>query len=176
MNQPERLFGYPRKIAYYAILTSLAFVLSAAEALIPIPAPAPGVKLGLANTVTLFLLLDEHNPVYALIVTIMRCVLVSFALGALSVLLYSLAGGIVSCLVMWILLHFDNTFSVMGASVAGALAHNFSQLAAASFIARDPAIFSYFPVLLVTGAAAGCATGYIAFKARNILRTIAKNK
>ena len=158
-----------RRIAFYALATAAACVLSGLESMIPLPTPAPGIKLGLANTVTLILLLGGRNPAYAAAVTAMRCILAALLFGALSSLVFSLAGGLASCLVMWALLRLGNAFSPIGASVAGALTHNMSQLAAASLIARDLAIFGYMPVLLAAGAAAGIATGYVALKANSII-------
>ncbi|MCL2058918.1 MAG: Gx transporter family protein [Oscillospiraceae bacterium] len=163
-----------RRITYFALMTSVAFVLSAAESMIPVPVPAPGIKLGLANIVTLLLLLDSQYPYYALVVTFARCVLAAAALGAMSTLLFSLAGGIFSCIIMWLLLRFNSPFSATGVSVAGAVAHNLAQLTAASFVSRDAAVFNYLPILLITGVAAGCATGFIALKVRGILKFIHK--
>jgi heptaprenyl diphosphate synthase len=162
VTEPERTFKSARRITYYALLTAIAIVLSAAESLIPVPAPAPGIKLGLANIITLILLMEDRSPAYALAVTVARCVIAALAFGALSTLLFSLAGGVVSCIVMWFLLRLNFIFSTVGVSVAGALAHNVTQLAAASALARDPAVFGYLPVLLVAGVAAGCATGFVA--------------
>ena len=163
-----------KRITYYALLTSIAFVLSAAESMIPIPAPAAGVKLGLANIVTLILLLDERNPASALIITSIRCVLAAFALGTLSTLIFSFVGGITSCLTMWLLLNYNSHFSIIGTSIAGALSHNMAQLAAAAAIARDFAILAYLPILVVAGIAAGCATGFIALRVHNIFKSIRK--
>ena len=174
MSEPGSTRRTVRLVTYYALLTSVAFVLSAAESMIPIPAPAAGVKLGLANIVTLILLLDDRGLVSALAVTTIRCVLTAFAFGTLSTLIFSFTGGITSCITMWLLLHFNYTFSAMGASVAGALSHNLAQLAAASAIARDFAILGYLPILLAAGVAAGCATGYIALRVRNISKFILK--
>ena len=161
-----------RQIIYLALLTAVAVVLSAVESMIPVPAPAPGFKLGLANTVTLIILMERRSPICALVVTIARCTLAALLTGAVPSLLFSLAGGIFSCMVMWLLLHFNYHFSVIGASVAGALSHNLGQLAAASALARDSAVFSYAPALMVAGVAAGCATGYIALRINNVIKII----
>ena len=174
MTRPDKSPGSARRIAYYASLTAIAFALSAAEALIPIPVPAPGVKLGLANVVTLIILLGGGNPAYALAVVAIRCTLAAFASGAFSTLLFSLAGGLFSCIVMWFLLRFNFTFGIAGISVAGALAHNVSQLAAAAAIARDLAVFGYLPALLIAGVAAGCATGFIAARVSAISKFMRK--
>ena len=174
MTDPAKTRRTAHRITYYAIMTSLVYVLSAAESLIPYPAPTPGIKLGLANIVTLILLLNNNNLLYIIIVILLRCVLAAFSFGAFSTLLFSLAGGIVSCMIMWFLLHFNCAFSTMGISVAGALAHNLAQLAAAALIARNPAIFAYMPALLIAGVAAGAATGFIAAKMHKIIKTIIK--
>ena len=171
MNPDAQRFPV-RRIAYLAVLTSAACVLSAVESMIPIPAPSPGIKLGLANIVTLILLLKERSPVYAAAVTIVRCALTALLLGALSSLIFSMAGGLISCLAMWLLLKAGGVFSPIGVSVAGAISHNMSQLSAAALIARDSAIFGYMPALLIAGLAAGLATGFIALRVRGIIDLI----
>ena len=45
-----------KKLTLMAILTALALIIFIVEAQIPMPVPVPGVKLGLANAVTLFAL------------------------------------------------------------------------------------------------------------------------
>lgn len=40
------------RAALYGLLTALAMVLGFVESLIPIPFPVPGIRLGLANLVT----------------------------------------------------------------------------------------------------------------------------
>ena len=174
MNEPQTPRWKIRRIVYYALLTAVAIVLSAAESMLPIPAPAAGVKLGLANIVALVILLDDKNPAPALAVTAIRCALTAFVSGTLSSLIFSFAGGISSCMTMWLLLHFNYTFSTVGASVAGALSHNIAQLAAASAIAHNFAILGYLPILIISGIAAGCAIGFISLRVHKILKTIIK--
>lgn len=157
-----------RRIAFCAAMSAAAVALSAAESLVPVPVPAPGVRLGLANVVTLILLAGDRNPAYALSVTVVRCFLAALMFGAFSSLIYSLAGGVVSCMIMWLLTRLDAAFSLVGTSVAGALAHNMTQLAAAAALAGDPAVFGYLPVLLIAGVLTGCATGFAAQRVMNI--------
>lgn len=163
-----------RGLAAYSTLTAIAIILSAAESLAPVPVPAPGLKLGLANVVTLIILMNDSNPMNAFLVTIVRCVLSSLLLGALSTVLFSLAGGLVSCAAMWVLLKRFGVLSPIGASVAGAVSHNITQLAVASLIAGDAAIFGYLPPMLALGAATGTATGYVAVKSKRILNLMKK--
>ena len=153
------------------MLAAIAVVLSAAESAIPVPVPAPGIKLGLANAVTLFMLLNEGNPAYAAGVTLARCVLSALITANFSALLFSLSGGLVSCVLMWMLLQFNFSLSAYGVSVAGAISHNMAQLATASLIARDPAIMGYAPVLLIVGAVAGFAIGYLAIQIDRIINS-----
>lgn len=167
-SEPERAYVSVRRVAYFAVLTAIAVILSIIESMLPLPAPAPGVKLGLANMVTLILLLDEPNPICAIGVTVLRCLLSSLLSGVFSTLLFSMAGGLISCILMWFLLHFNYTFSPIGISVAGAIAHNAVQLGIASLIARTPAVFGYLPILLISGIVAGVATGIITVRTRKI--------
>ena len=144
-----------QKVALYGVLISLAMVLSYVEMLIPLPVGIPGVKPGLANLVV-FLALYTMTAREALLISMVRILLVSITFGNGSAFLYSMAGGILSFLVMWIFQKKDFLLPA-GVSIAGGIAHNVGQLLMAAVILENGAVFTYFPVLL----AAGCITGGI---------------
>ena len=144
-----------QKVALYGVLIALAMVLSYVEMLIPLPVGIPGVKPGLANLVV-FLALYMMTAREALLISMVRILLVSITFGNGSAFLYSMAGGILSFLVMWIFQKKDFLLP-SGVSIAGGIAHNVGQLLMAAVILETGAVFTYFPVLL----AAGCITGGI---------------
>ena len=144
-----------QKVALYGVLIALAMVLSYVEMLIPLPVGIPGVKPGLANLVV-FLALYTMTAREALLISMVRILLVSITFGNGSAFLYSMAGGILSFLVMCIFQKKDFLLPA-GVSIAGGIAHNVGQLLMAAVILENGAVFTYFPVLL----AAGCITGGI---------------
>ena len=144
-----------QKVALYGVLIALAMVLSYVEMLIPLPVGIPGVKPGLANLVV-FLALYTMTAREALLISMVRILLVSITFGNGSAFLYSMAGGILSFLVMCIFQKKDFLLPA-GVSIAGGIAHNVGQLLMASVILENGAVFTYLPVLL----AAGCITGGI---------------
>ena len=165
-----------RSIALCAVLTALALGLSTLESLFPVTliVPLPGVKLGLANIVTVFALY-ELGAVPALTILTARCLLGGLFAGNLSALLFSLLGGFTAMLVM-IALHALPRLSVYGVSVGGAAAHNCGQIAAACLTLGSMAPLYYLPILLgaslITGAVTGVAAACL-FRAlvhTNILR------
>jgi heptaprenyl diphosphate synthase len=88
------------------------------------------------------------------------------------VLLFSLSGGLLSTLVMSFLYgKMKKVFSITGISMAGAVFHNIGQLAAAAFVMRELSVFSYLPVLLVSGIVAGFLIG---LSGSLLVRTLAK--
>ena len=121
-----------KKVAAYGILVALAIALSYLENLIPWTVAAPGVKLGLANTVTIFALyrLSFRD---ACAISLLRVLLVGILFGNAFSLAFSAAGAIVSLAVMLPLsrAHPDNTILVC---VAGGVAHNAGQILAAGLI------------------------------------------
>ena len=144
-----------QKAALYGVLVALAMILSYIEVLIPLPVGIPGVKPGLANLVVFFALYSMSAG-EAFLISMVRIILVSITFGNGSAFLYSMAGGILSFLVMWICQ--KKEFLVpTGVSIAGGIAHNVGQLLMASVILENGAVFTYLPVLL----AAGCITGGI---------------
>ena len=144
-----------QKVALYGVLIALAMVLSYVDMLIPLPVGITGVKPGLANLVV-FLALYTMTAREALLISMVRILLVSITFGNGSAFLYSMAGGILSFLVMCIFQKKDFLLPA-GVSIAGGIAHNVGQLLMAAVILENGAVFTYFPVLL----AAGCITGGI---------------
>lgn len=145
-------------ITQNAILIALALALSYTERFIPLQLliPLPGVKLGLANVVTLVALYmlgwKQTFPV-----VLIRCVLGSF-FGSLTGLLFSLTGGILS-LTMMSLFKKLPVFSIYGISVLGAAAHNIGQILAAMVLMRSVYVCAYLPYLLLIGICTGMVTG-----------------
>lgn len=150
-----------RQLALCAILTALALGLSVMENLFPVTAaiPLPGVKLGLANIVTLFALY-ELGAAPALTILAARCLLGSLFAGNASALLFSLMGGVPAMLVMIALKRWQK-LSVFGVSIGGAAAHNIGQIGAAVITLGDTAVLGYLPILLGVSLITGTLTGFI---------------
>lgn len=148
------------RVALYGFLTALAFVLGYIEALIPVPMPVPGMKLGLANMVSVAALYLYNWPAAAA-VTLIRIILSGLTFTNLSMMLYSLSGGLLSLAVMGLLKR-SRLFSVVGVSVAGGAAHNIGQLLMAALVVKTAGVFAYLPALLAAGTLAGAAVGLAA--------------
>ncbi len=92
-----------QKIARFGLLTALALVLGLMDRAIPLSAllggAAPGIKLGLANTVLLYAvyLMDWKSCVLLMLT---KVVLSGLIFGSLSAIWFSLAGGALSLAVM----------------------------------------------------------------------------
>ena len=149
-----------KRVAFISISVALAMVLSFLESLIPPLAAVPGIKPGLANSVTLFLLYRLGAPV-AILVSLVRVFLSSLLFGSVVSLWYSLAGACLSFAVMLLLKKTDK-FSTVGVSVAGAVMHNAAQITVAALLMETAEIISYLPVLTVTGVITGIIVGVIA--------------
>ena len=161
-----------KDIALCAVLTALALGLSVMENLIPVTAaiPLPGVKLGLANIVTVFALY-ELGAAPAVCILIARCLLGSLFAGNFSALLYSLLGGVTAMAVMILLKH-CRRLSIYGVSIGGAAGHNVGQIAAAIIALGDTAVVGYLPVLLGVALITGTLTGFIAALLFRALRNV----
>ena len=148
-----------KTLALCALLTALALGLSYAERMIPLGLliPLPGIKLGLANVVTLFALCFlGAGPAFGILIA--RCFLGSLFAGSLSGLIFSLTGGLLAMAVMAAARR-SGRLSVYGVSVCGAAAHNMGQICAAMAVMKTTAVISYLPVLLVTAVFSGALTG-----------------
>lgn len=138
-----------------ALLTAAALLISLLENFIPIP--VPGVKLGIANAVSLYLLL-YFRPSEAFCVLTARLLLAALLSGNPSSLLYSAAGGFLALLVCWGL-HKTKSFSPVGLSVAGAALHHVGQLFAAALVTGSFSVIAYLPVMLLCSVFTGFLTG-----------------
>lgn len=145
------------RVARTGMLAALALVFSWVENLLPFQPGLPGVKLGLANFVVVVAMYRLNNR-YAFGINLIRVVLAGFLFAGLSGLLYSLAGSLCSFAVM-ALLKKSGKFSVIGVSMAGGVAHNMGQLAAAMVAVSSLAIGYYYPVLWFSGMGAGILVG-----------------
>ncbi len=148
-----------KTIALYGILIALAMVMSFVESLIPIPIPVPGVKLGLANLVTITGLYLVGIP-GTVCVTILRVVLTGLSFGNPYSMIYGLSGSLLSLLVMALAKKYQ-WFSQAGISILGGVFHNVGQLTFAAWIVRTAGVYVYFPALLAAGCIAGLIIGIL---------------
>lgn len=148
-----------KKTAQVGMLVAAAFVLGYVESLLPISFGIPGIKLGLSNIVVL-LCLYEGTAKEAFGIALVRIVLTGLTFGNFSTMAYSLAGGIFSFLVMF-LLKKSNVFSVYGVSIAGGVSHNIGQIAVAVLVLQTGLLMYYLPFLLVAGCVAGACIGFV---------------
>lgn len=150
-----------KRYAVLIILITNAILISFLESFIPIPIPVPGVKLGLGNIITLigiaFLSFKD-----VLFIVLVRSFVVAILTRGIMMLPFSLSGGILSALVMWLLYKkFSSLFSIKGMSMVGAIVHSTAQLIVASFILGQVVVMYYLPVLLITSVITGLITGSI---------------
>jgi len=148
-----------KRIVLLSLMVAQALVLSIIESWVPVPVPIPGVKLGLANIITIIVIIFcDFKDV--LIVVLLRCVLSAVFGGGVSGFLFSFAGGILSAIVMYTLYRVGSkVFSIIGISIAGAVFHNIGQIVIASIIMKDMAFYTILPILLVSGVIMGLFVG-----------------
>lgn len=146
-------------LAMRSLLVATAMILSWLEAQIPAFFAVPGIKLGLTNLVVLVALykLSRRD---ALALNVVRILLVGFTFGNLFSLAYSLAGGMLSFLVM-ALLKQTRRFSVVSVSVAGGVFHNVGQILVAMAVLGSHYVLYYLPVLWISGIASGAVIGLL---------------
>ena len=146
-----------RRVALSAVLCALSLLFSYLETFIPMP--VPGMKIGLANLIPLILLPTVGIPAAAA-VSLSRIALSALLFGSPVSFLYSLAGGVVSFIVMVLAFRF-RLFGLPGISILGGVAHNLGQIAVAVFALGTARILSLLPWLLLSGTVAGLAVGLL---------------
>jgi heptaprenyl diphosphate synthase len=144
-----------------AVLTAVALTIFVIELQIPTLVAVPGVKLGLANIITVYAMFTL-GPADTLSILLVRIFLGSFFSGQMMSLIYSLSGGMLCYLVMLLLRKILSLKQIWVCSVLGSLAHNLGQITAAVLITKTPALVYYLPILMVSGVIAGTFTGLCA--------------
>ena len=146
-------------MAKYGLLVALAMILSYVESLVPAFFAIPGMKLGLTNVVVLYALyaMDDKS---AILINILRIILVGFMFGNGASILYSLAGGILSGVIMMLFKRFL-PLRIVTVSVAGGIAHNLGQILVAMLMLQTKSIAWYLIILWFTGIGAGIVVGVI---------------
>jgi heptaprenyl diphosphate synthase len=150
-----------RKMTTITMLTALALIIFIIEAQLPPLAPIPGIKMGLANVITMVTLV-WFGKKEAFAVLMLRIILGSIFAGQMMSFMYSLSGGILCFLVMSIMVKIFKSNQLWIVSVLGALAHNAGQIAVAIFVTGTWQIVGYFPILAVSAVITGAFTGFTA--------------
>lgn len=163
--------GKSKQIALCGVFIALALALSYTERFIPLQLviPLPGVKLGLANIVTL-VALSLFSIRYAVMIVLCRCFLGAVFGGGITGLLFSLSGGTLALVCMAVGIQ-TARFSIYGISVMGAAAHNVGQILAAMALMHSVYVGAYLPYLLLIAIATGLMTGGIC---AGVLRVLPK--
>ena len=150
-----------KRIAELSVLTAVSLIIFIIELQIPNPFPIPGIKLGLANIITVFAVYHYKAYEVAMIVTV-RLLLGSVFSGNFMALIYSASGAFLCLIGMLLLKRIIDEKHIWIASVFGAVLHNTGQMIAAVIVTQTVEIVAYYPFLLVSGCLAGAFTGFCA--------------
>lgn len=152
-----------KRITILGALLAMALVLAIVETLLGalIPLPIPGIKLGLANIISMFLLCYMGLG-SALIVALLRTFAAALLTGGLSTFLFSAPGAMLSILIMYMVIRYAKRLTIVGVSMTGAAVHNLAQVGMATLVTGEVNLFYYAFVLLIVGAVSGTITGIVA--------------
>lgn len=150
-----------QSLTMLALFTALALMIHFLESLLLPVVPIPGIKLGLANVVTL-IVLERHGFREAALVLCCRILLAGFFFGQAIGLAYSIAGGFLCLLVMALFHRLLGKNYLTLTSIPGAIAHNLAQLAVACLITKTLFVLSYLPFLMLSAIVTGAFTGLCA--------------
>lgn len=150
-----------KKLTVTAMLLASALIVFMIEAALPPLTPIPGIKMGLANIITLIALAWLGGK-DAFLILILRVILGAVFSGTVLTMVYSMAGGITSFAIMALLLKLIGKNRIVAVSIIGAVVHNAAQIATAVLITSVWQIIMYLPILLVCAIITGTFTGFIA--------------
>ena len=166
-----------KKITQMAMLTAIALTIFMIEAQIPALVPIPGVKLGLANIVTVFAVF-ALGPKEAVMILFVRIFLGAVFAGNFSTILYSGAGGLLAILVTIGLRKILTHQQLWVAGAIGAVFHSIGQMAVAVAVTGTPGILVYLPMMILCSIITGLFTGLCAQlllnRGKNLWKTFLK--
>ena len=146
------------RVAFLGLFTAFAMILSFVESQIPTFVAIPGIKLGLPN-IAIIIILYRFGWKEASIISLLRVILTSLLFGTVLSMLYSIAGAVLSLIVMILLKKFLSTVTI---SVVGGVFHNVGQIAVAILVTETQQLLFYLPVLIISGVIAGIVVGLVA--------------
>ena len=149
-----------KKVVFLSLLLSIALTIFIIESQIPPIVPIQGVKLGLANIITLIVIIFWGLK-EATIIVLLRVILGSIFTGQVVSLLYSLSGGLLAVVIMGIIYKLISIKSIEIISICGAIAHNIRQIIVAMILINNKAILIYLPILMVSSIITGYFIGKI---------------
>lgn len=150
-----------KKLTHLSLMTAAALILYIIELRLPAPFPIPGIKLGLANIITIVAIYRFKPYETALLVTA-RVILGSLFAGSMSAFLFSACGAFFCLCGTFFMKKFLSAKNIPLCSVLGAIFHNIGQITAAVCVMQNFSVLVYLPILTVTGCIAGLFTGLCA--------------
>lgn len=150
-----------RRITRLALLTAIALTIFMVEAQLPTLVPIQGVKLGLANIITVYAVF-VLGPGDALLILASRVFLGAVFTGQMMTLLYSLGGGALAWVVMVGLRKLLTQKQIWLCSPVAAVFHNVGQMLVAAGVMKTWAVLAYLPYLILAGIVTGLFTGLCA--------------
>ena len=148
-----------KRLTTAGVAVAAALIISYIESLFPLSVAVPGIKLGLANIVIVFVLY-KLDLKYAAAVSLIRVLLAGLLFGSAASMAYAASGAFLAFIVM-VLMKKARRFSAVGVSCAGAVAHNIGQILMAMLLLDTAQIAYYLPVLLMSGVITGIAIGAV---------------
>jgi heptaprenyl diphosphate synthase len=166
-----------KKLTLMGVLTAIALTIFMIEAQIPALVPIPGIKLGLANIVTVFAVF-ALGPKEAASILFARIFLGAVFAGNFSTILYSGAGGLCASLMTIGLRKLLTHQQLWVAGALSAIGHSIGQMGMAIAITATPALAAYLPVMIICSVITGLFTGlcaqFVLNRGKDIWKTFLK--
>ena len=166
-----------RKLTLMAMLAAVALIIFTVEAQIPALVPIPGIKMGLANIVTVFAVF-MLGPWEGTLILSVRIFLGAVFAGNFSTILYSAAGGALAILITILLRKFLGKKQLWIAGCLGAIGHSIGQMAMAVLLTGTPGLMIYLPVMIgcsiLTGTFTGLCAQVLVNRGKDLWKTFSK--
>lgn len=151
--------GNTKSLLYATILLSISLILSYIENLLPFSIGGYGIRVGIANIVTI-VALKTLNIKVSFIINVLRIGIIGILFASIIRFILSLSGFLLSFAVMVIMLKYLN-FSIITTSIFGGVTHNIAQIISLSFLLNNIKILILIPFYMIIGIIAGAVIGVL---------------
>ena len=149
-----------KMLVFISMLVTQALILSYIESMLP-AIPIQGAKLGLANIATV-LALSTLPFKFCLLIVVARTLLTGLLFGNMASILYSISGGILSLIAMFLMMRvLKDSISLVSVSILGAIFHNLGQLGVAILVLSNPRLIVLLPYLFLIAIPTGLFVGMV---------------
>ena len=149
------------KMVKISLFLAISLIIHYLESLIPLPLPLPGVKLGLANCISLVVLCLYSEKDY-IVFNVFKVFMVALLRTGFGTAFFIGLSGTLLSTIFTLLVYKIRKVSIYGLSVVGAIFHSVGQVLMVMILYNSVYMINYLVILVVASIISGLVTAFVA--------------